>query len=88
MLTLHSGSGTGTKVADFNGPSALTSGTIKNYEYTPTTPVMLEMSTEYWVVVDQGRAGVSVQFTASDSEDGTPVDGASIGNAAHSRRLS
>ena len=85
VLTLHSGSGTGTKVADFNGPSALTSSTVKNYEYTPTTPVTLEMSTEYWVVVDQGGAGVSVQFTASDSEDGTPVDGASIGNAAHSR---
>ena len=88
MLTLYSGSGTGTKVADFNGPSALTSSTVKNYEYTPTTPVTLKMSTEYWVVVDQGGAGVSVQFTASDSEDGTPVDGASIGNAAHSRTAS
>ena len=88
VLTLHSGSGTGTKVADFNGPSALTSDTVKNYEYTPTTPVTLEMSTEYWVVVDQGGAGVSVQLTASDSEDGTPVDGASIGNAAHSRGAS
>ena len=63
VLTLHSGSGTGTKVADFNGPSALTRGTVKNYEYTPTTPVTLEMSTEYWVVVDQGGTGVSVQFT-------------------------
>ena len=88
VLTLYSGSGTGTKVADFNGPAALTSSTVKNYEYTPTTPVTLEMSTEYWVVVDQGGAGVSVQFTASDSEDGTPVDGASIGNAAHSRTAS
>ena len=85
VLTLHSGSGTGTKVADFSGPAALTSSAVKNYEYTPTTPVTLKMSTEYWVVVDQGGAGVSVQFTASDSEDGTPVDGASIGNAAHSR---
>ena len=75
-------------MADFNGPAALTSSTVKNYEYTPSTPVTLEMSTEYWVVVDQGGAGVSVQFTASDSEDGTPVDGASIGNAAHSRTAS
>ena len=88
VLTLYSGSGTGTKVDDFNGPAALTSSTVKIYEYTPTTPVTLKMSTEYWVVVDQGGAGVSVQFSATDSEDGTPVDGASIGNVAHSRTAS
>ena len=90
-LTLHSGSGTGTKVADFTGPSALDpgtgSGTAKNYTFRPTTPVTLAASTEYWLVV-QGSGLVRPETSPSDHEDGTPLDGASIGNAAHSRSAS
>ena len=45
---------------------------------------MVAKSTEYWLVV-QGSGLVRPQITSSDSEDGTPVDGASIGNGLHSR---
>ena len=86
-LTLHSGSGTGTKVADFTGPSALDAETAKNYMFRPTTPVTLAASTEYWLVV-QGSGLVNPEISPSDHEDGTPLDGASIGNAAHSRTAS
>ena len=86
-LTLHSGSGTGTKVADFTGPSALDAETAKNYMFRPTTPVTLAASTEYWLVV-QGSGLVRPETSPSDHEDGTPLDGASIGNAAHSRSAS
>ena len=90
-LTLHSGSGTGTKVADFTGPSALDAGTgtgtAKNYTFRPTTSVTLATSTEYWLVV-QGSGVVRPEVSPSDHEDGTPLDGASIGNAAHSRSAS
>ena len=86
-LTLHSVSGTGTKVADFTGPSALDANTIKNYTFRPTTPVTLAASTEYWLVV-QGSGLVRPETSPSDHEDGTPLDGASIGNAAHSRSAS
>ena len=90
-LTLHSVSGTGTKVADFAGPSALDAGTgtgtAKNYTFRPTTSVTLAVSTEYWLVV-QGSGVVRPETSPSDHEDGTPLDGASIGNAAHSRSAS
>ena len=90
-LTLHSVSGTGTKVADFTGPSALDAGTgtgtAKNYTFRPTTSVTLAVSTEYWLVV-QGSGVVRPETSPSDHEDGTPLDGASIGNAAHSRSAS
>ena len=77
-LTLHSVSGTGTKVADFTGPSALDASTAKNYTFRPTTPVTLAVSTEYWLVV-QGSGLVRPEISPSDNEDGTPLDGASIG---------
>ena len=86
-LTLHSVSGAGTKVADFTGPSALDANTAKNYTFTPTTSVTLDASDEYWLVV-QGSGLVRPETSPSDHEDGTPLDGASIGNAAHSRSAS
>ena len=86
-LTLHSVSGAGTKVADFTGPSALDANTIKNYTFRPTTSVTLDASDEYWLVV-QGSGLVRPETSPSDAEDGTPLDGASIGNAAHSRSAS
>ena len=86
-LTLHSGSGTGTKVADFTGPSALDASTTKNYTFRLTTSVTLAASDEYWLVV-QGSGLVRPEISISDAEDGTPLDGASIGNAAHSRSAS
>ena len=86
-LTLHSVSGAGTKVADFTGPSALDANTAKNYTFRPTTSVTLDASDEYWLVV-QGSGLVRPETSPSDHEDGTPLDGASIGNAAHSRSAS
>ena len=84
-VTLHSGSGTGTKVADFTGPTALTASVTKNYEYTPTTDVTLAASTEYWVVAKGGSAGVKWADTAADEEDADPAAGWSISNAGGSR---
>ena len=79
-MTLHSGSGTGTKVADLNAPATLTAGT-QNYTYTPTTSVVLSASTEYWVVIEVGSSGaVNWKPTAADSEDSGAASGWSIGN--------
>ena len=84
-MTLHSGSGTGTKVADFTAPATLTAGT-HDYTYTATTSVVLSASTEYWVVVEVGGSGaVTWKPTNSDSEDSGAASGWSIGNAAHRR---
>ena len=74
-------------MADFTGPSALDASTAKNYTFRPTAPVTLATSTEYWLVV-QGSGLVRPESSPSDHEDGTPLDGASIGNAAHSRSAS
>ena len=55
-VTLHSGSATGTKVATFTGPFALTASTTANYTFTPGSSVSLTAYTTYWVVVEGGRA--------------------------------
>ena len=84
-MTLHSGSGTGTKVADFTAPATLTVGT-DDYTYTAPTSVTLSASTEYWVVVEVGSSGaVNWKPTAANSEDSGAASGWSIGNAVHSR---
>ena len=88
-LTVHSGSATGVGVADTFVPDSLTADTTKDYIYRATSStVMLAGSTEYWLRVDDGIAGVSVQFASTDDEDGTPLDGASIGNTAQTRAAS
>ncbi len=87
-LTLHSGSGTGLEISELDGPESLDADMTKTYTYTPQGVVRLAPSTTYWVVADatgDGRNGVSVQFTDSDEEDQAPLDGASIGDAVHTR---
>ena len=84
-VTLHTGSETGTKVADFTGPSALTANTAENYTFTPTTTVTLNASTEYWVLVEGGSVDTWWQFTSSNAEDSGHAAGWSISNG-HSRR--
>ena len=87
-LTLHGGSGTGLELDELDGPENLDADVSKTYTYAPQGVVRLAPSTTYWVVADatgNGRNGVSVQFTDSDEEDQTPLDGASIGDAVHTR---
>ena len=88
-LTVHSGSATGAGVVDTFVPDSLTADTTRDYTYRATSSTaVLEGSTEYWLRVDNGGAGVSVQFAGTDDEDGTPLDGASIGNTAQTRAAS
>ena len=83
-LTLHSGTGTGNQLAVFTKPT-LASNTTDNYTYTLDTAVSLTASTTYWVVVDDGNFRIDVQTTASNGEDPTPLDGATIGDGVFSR---
>ena len=85
-VTLHTGSETGTKVADFTGPAALTANTTANYTFTPTTTVTLNASTEYWVMVKGGLVTTQWQSTSRNAEDSGHAAGWSISNG-HSRRI-
>ena len=88
-LTVHSGSATGVGVVDTFVPDSLTADTTRDYIYRSTSSTAaLAGSTEYWLRVDEGGDGVSVQFAGTDDEDGTPLDGASIGNTAQTRAAS
>ena len=66
-MTLHSGSATGTKVADFTGPSSLTSQ-LTTYTFTPTAALSLDASTRYWIVLNQ-TTNIRITQTEEDSED-------------------
>ena len=77
-VTLHRGSATGTKVADLNGPSALTAGSTDTYRFTPTGTVRLSSSTNYWVVAEGGSDDIDWTQTESNAEDATPASGWSI----------
>ncbi len=81
-VTLHSGSATGTKVADFTGPSSLVTGSASNYTYVPTTTVTLSKSTIYFVVV-QGGDGLWAYTTSHYEEFAAP--GWIIGNVSLTR---
>ena len=87
-VTLHSGSATGTQVATFSGLTSLTANSTDNYTFTPTATVTLSMATTYWVVAQGGSTGVAWSYTASDSEDGTPATGWSIGDSGGFRSAS
>ena len=81
-VTLHSGSATGPKVADFTGPSSLVTGSASNYTYVPTTTVPLSRSTIYFVVV-QGGDGLWAYTTSNYEEFAAP--GWIIGNVSLTR---
>ena len=80
-VTLRSGSASGTLVATLSGPSALDANGEKVYTFT-ASGVTLSASTDYWVVVEDGGVGVVWKWTSSDSEDGTPASGWTIGNSS------
>ena len=81
-VTLHSGTATGPKVADFTGPSSLVTGSASNYTYVPTTTVTLSKSTIYFVVV-QGGDGLWAYTTSNYEEFAAP--GWIIGNVSITR---
>ena len=61
-VTLHSGSAHGTKVADFDGPVAVSVGaTVETF--TPTTAVTLSASTDDWVVIEGGSSDMAWSTT-------------------------
>ena len=67
-VTPHSGSAHGTKVADFDGPVAVSVGaTVETF--TPTTAVTLSASTDDWVVIEGGSSDMAWSTTTSDAED-------------------
>ena len=83
-VTLHSGSATGTKVADFTGPVAVSVGfTVETF--TPTTAVTLSASTDYWVVLEGGSDDIRWPTTASGAEDAVSAGGWTIAGAIQTR---
>ena len=76
-VTLHSGSPTGSEVADFTAPSSATGAAV--YTFIPTTTVTLEMNTDYWVVATGGTIGW-VWSVTGPGEDATSATGWSIAN--------
>ena len=79
-VTLHSGSATGTKVADLTGSSALTASTTATYAFMPAGTVRLKPSTIYWVVAEGGSVDVDWTTTATDAEDANSVSNLRIGS--------
>ena len=77
-VTLHSGSATGSTVADFPSlSSAQHAAGVAVYTLTPTTTVTLDSNTDYWVVAS--AAGLGAQWAvAYAGEDATPAPGWSI----------
>ena len=81
-VTLHSGSATGTKVADFTRPSGVSNGSTP-FTFTSITTVTLSANTEYWVVArDSNGAWTN---TSQDAEDAGAESGWSIANVGQSR---
>ena len=91
LVKLFRGSPDGTEVATLGGPFELDPNTERNYSYAPHGAIALSASTEYWVVVerqpgDSGQDAAEWVGTASESEDGTPAAGWSVGNDAKRRQ--
>ena len=87
-MTLHSGSATGTKVADFDEPSSLTTGNA-TYTFIASAAVSLDASTSYWIVLEEPtthRGGLVV--TASDNQDTDSAAGWLIADAYEYRTAS
>ena len=82
-VTLHSGSASGTKVADFTGPSAIGPGDV-SYAFILATPVRLNASTEYWVVAEGATSHWNSTF--SETEDGSGAPGWTIADLGQRRQ--
>ena len=68
-VTLHTGSATGTKVADFLPPTSKALG-LSDYKYRVAAPITLSTSTTYWVVV-QGGSAATWQTTSGGADSGS-----------------
>ena len=86
QLALHSGSGSGPKLADFHSPT-LTLDTVAPYTYHITSEVTLDPSTQYWLVFTGGNEGTQFEITGSTGEDATPLDGATIADNVRNRAI-
>ena len=87
-VKVFSGSASGTEVAALSAPANLDASTRKNYTFTASGTVKLNASTTYWVVAEGGSNDVHWSSTASDSEDGTPATGWSVGDTGVLRNAS
>ena len=90
VVKLFRDSPDGTEIATLDGPFQLDPSTERNYRFAPIVPVALNPSTAYWVVVERSSGGSPQDApewvgTASESEDGTPAAGWSVGNDAKRR---
>ena len=75
-VRLFSQSPTGTKLADFNGPSTIVKGR-GNYTFRPTSTLLLNRQTDYWMTIeDEGAAEpASLVLTLFTGEDAISAAG-------------
>ena len=83
LVTLHSGSANGPKVADF-APQASGRG-VGTYRFTPTTEVTLSASTSYWVVASDYGAEADWLSTRDSAYDDAVAPGWSFADFAQFR---
>ncbi len=85
-VTLHSGSATGKKIADFDFTGTL--GVIpdlpKLFTFEPASAVTLSAETDYWIVVE-AHSGTPVVYLAGTAEDANSASGWSIADRYQSR---
>ena len=91
LMKLFRDSPDGTEVAMLDGPFELDPNTERNYSFAPRGAIALSPSTEYWVVVERhpadfGQDAAEWVGTDSESEDGMPAAGWSVGNDAKRRQ--
>ena len=84
-VKLYSGSANGTEVDTFTGPAMLDASGANDYTFTPSSTVILGMSTTYWVVAEANTGDARWLKTGSTSEDATPAAGWGIGDVAETR---
>ena len=84
--TLHSGSRTGTKVADFT--AMVSASSTEDLVLTPTSDVTLEQESTYYLVTSNDFGSMEWWTTASDDEDSGAADGWSIADDSEIFRTS
>ena len=84
-VQLRRGSPTGVLIANLTAPAEMRNelGT-SSYVFTPPSPVTLNHSTTYWVMVTNHHSG-AVAVTTSDDEDAGAAPGWSIGDEVRTR---
>ena len=84
--TLHSGSRTGTQVADFT--AMVSASSTEDLVLTPTSDVTLEQESTYYLVTSNDFGSMEWWTTASDDEDSGAADGWSIADDSEIFRTS